>query len=451
MKGKRGWLALALGLVLLRGLIYAAVIPPWQSPDETGHFEYAWLVAHLRRLPTPDDVSPTFERELLGSLYEWRYGEFVGRPLPERMPDRMNDLPAHIFVRRSRTILGGRFSLAYVWQALFILPFQSQDLIFQLFLVRLSSILLNVGIVWLAERAFRELVPFRPGLVSLMVAVVVFLPQHTFINSMVGEGPLAELMACLVLYCWFRLFRRGFKMWEVVGIVGGTLIGVWSKTTAAFLIPLDIGLALWWLVRRPGRVWTRRHAVYVCIGVVLLGTGIWMWRHSSLGALTLNSAQRVLAFPELVWVDKRGITFWEALVIAYDSFWANFGWMALPVSERWYGAVALLSLAALAGWVVGKPEKGEPLWMVGLTSGTVFTACVIFVWTALLVKESGYYQFQGRYLFPVIIPYIFLLVGGLERLFPARLRRHVMVFLLVFLVCFDVSCLAGYILPYFYL
>ena len=56
MKDKRGWLALFLTLALVRGLLYAVATPPWQAPDENGHFEYAWLIAHLERLPTRDDA-----------------------------------------------------------------------------------------------------------------------------------------------------------------------------------------------------------------------------------------------------------------------------------------------------------------------------------------------------------------------------------------------------------
>jgi hypothetical protein len=451
MSGRR-WLMLLLGLTLVRGLIYAAVIPPWQAPDETGHFEYAWLIARLGRLPAPEDVSPTFEREFLGSLYEWRYGEFIGRSLPQQMPARVGDLPSPIFVSQSRTVLAGRFSLAYLWQAVFLLPFRYQDLVFQMHIARLSSVFLNVAITWLAGQTFLGLLLSRHRLAFLMTAVVVFLPQHTFINSMVGDGPLAELMACLVLYCWVRLFRHGLRVWGIVGLVLGACAGIWSKTTAAFLIPVNIGLAIWWLVRRYRQSrFNRRHLIYLCASVVLFGTGIWLWiRFSHLGAQTVQSVcslRQALSPPELLWMDVRGLTVGEALLATYDSFWANFGWMALPVSGRWYGAIALFSIIALIGWICGR-SRDVPSWAVGMMGGTAGVALAIFVWAAIL-SQSGYYQFQGRYLFPVLVPYAFLLVGGLRRLIPALERRYGMALFLLFLVGFDTWCLVGYILPYF--
>ncbi len=439
--------SLLLLLAMVRGLLYAAVIPPWQAPDETGHFEYVWLIAHLGRLPSREDTSPTFERELLGSLYEWRYGEYVGRPLPDQMPTRLDDLPANIFARNCRTVLMGRFSLAYLWPALFLLPFRHQDLVFQLYAARLSAVLLNVAIVWLAIRTFLELIPSRPDLASLMTAVVVFLPQHTFINSMVGEGPLAELMACLVFYCWVRLFRRGLGGWEIVGIVLGTMAGVWSKTTAAFLIPLDVGLALWWLLRRPRRAWTWRHTVYLCASIIVLGAGTWWWSHSPLGTRVEGLVRRFLPPSELFWVDRRGITFGEGLLLTYDSFWANFGWMAVPVSERWYGAIVLFSLMASWGWCAGQREKISS-WAVGMMGGGMLIAFLIFIWSGLLTEP--YYWIQGRYLFPIVIPFAFLLVGGWMRLVSTSRSRAAILSLLGFLIVFDTWCLAGYVLPYFY-
>jgi hypothetical protein len=444
-------LILLLGLALIGGLTYTLVIPPWQGPDETGHFEYAWLIASLGWLPTREDVSPAFERELLASLYEWRYGDFFGRPLPEAMPARLDDLPAWLPAQRARTILEERFSLSYLWQALFLVPFRFQDLVTQLRIARLSSILLNMAIVWLAWRTFAELVPSHSDLICALTAVIVFLPQHTFINSMVGDGPLAEVMACLVLYCWVRLFRRGASVWTVLGIVLGTLAAIWSKTTAAFLMPLDVGLALWWSLRQPRQAWRRRQVALAGAAFAVLAVAVWVWVQSPPGSRTIEAVQQSLSRHGLLWVDQRGMTFGQALLSSYDSFWANFGWMTVPVSARWYGAVLLLTLLAVLGWLLGRQAQEDfPPWGVVLMGGAFLAALIPFVWTALLASSSGYYQFQGRYLFPATVPFAFLLVGGWAHTFPARRRRAWLGAMVVFLAIFDAWCVVGYVIPFFY-
>jgi len=45
-------------LAFVRAAIYAAVIPPWQAPDEPQHFEYVRLVYDLGRPVSWSDRSP---------------------------------------------------------------------------------------------------------------------------------------------------------------------------------------------------------------------------------------------------------------------------------------------------------------------------------------------------------------------------------------------------------
>ncbi len=48
---RRRLLGLLLAMALLGGVLYAAVVPPWQSPDEPGHFEYVALLYRLGHVP----------------------------------------------------------------------------------------------------------------------------------------------------------------------------------------------------------------------------------------------------------------------------------------------------------------------------------------------------------------------------------------------------------------
>jgi hypothetical protein len=154
----------------------------------------------------------------------------------------------------------------------------------------------------------------------------------------------------------------------------------------------------------------------------------------------------------------RGITFGEALLLSYDSFWAYFGWMAVPVSDRWYGAILLATVGAAVGWglwsrdrVTGRAGRyGFDVWAVIMMVGVLVLAVAIFVWVALLSRTTGYYQFQGRYLYPVIVPFAFLLVGGWVNITPSRTRGVLVWASLVFLVVFDTWAVTRYIVPHFY-
>ena len=54
---KRKTLALLFALSLTRGILYSAVTPSWQAPDEPGHFLYAAFLVRYHRFPTRQDVA----------------------------------------------------------------------------------------------------------------------------------------------------------------------------------------------------------------------------------------------------------------------------------------------------------------------------------------------------------------------------------------------------------
>jgi hypothetical protein len=444
VKGKARWCVLLAGLTLVRGLIYTLVIPPWQAPDETGHFEYAATMAALRRVPSRDDVSIHLEREMLSSVYEWRLAEYMGRPAPDAMPERMG--------AGARTLLTERFSLAYVLQSAFVLPFLHQDIVTQLLAARTSSVLLQVCIVLLAFWTFIELTDGQVRYSVLMATALAFLPQHTFINSAVGEGPAAELLVSVAIYCWVRLYRRGYRVQEVAGVIVGTVLGCLSKRTAWFLVPADLCLALWWLFRSRRRrfVWAGRRAAYLLASVAIAAAGLHMLGRSGAGTGLLASVWSRIANAEIAWVDSKGVTAARALIASHNSFWANFGWMALQVGQSWYCVLFLLSVGAVAGWLARRSELGKTVWKLGVVAVLLACAFGAFLWAAILSKSGVDYQPQGRYLFPVATVYVYIVVEGCGRLLAEQNRRIGHLLVLVFLISFDTWCLANYILPYYY-
>jgi hypothetical protein len=450
---RRWWLLLLLGLTLVRGVIYAAVVPPWQAPDETGHFEYAWLMAQEGWLPDQEDISPAFEQELLGSLYERRYGEYIERALPQKMPVRVDDLSESIFARRARTVRSERFSLAYVWQALFLLPVRHQDLVVQLYAARFSSVVLNVVIVWLAWCIFGEVVPERPGLAAAMVAFMVFLPQHTFINASVSDGPLAEAAACIVFYGWLLLFRR--QRARSVSVMGaglaaaGTAVAMWTKKTGAFLLPLDVGALVLLLVLRYRGAARRRRLAYFASGLVLSGILVVLLLRAPVGRSMGRKIEQWWTAPE-VYLENEQVSLGEALWQAYDSFWGQFGWMNVRVGDGWYVVVYALGLAAIEGWVWPR-WRG---WRISRRAKAVLglgLVLAVAVWLGfVMLTPSGLAYHMGRYLFPAMVAAGFFLVGGWARWMPEQWQKYVLPGVVGVLAVVDATALCTGVWPFFY-
>jgi len=416
---ERGWGALVVAIALTRGLLYAALIPPWQAPDELGHFEQAWLVARLGRFPTPQDMDPQLEKALIASLYEWRYGDYLGRPLPAQIPERLADFPPGIFAAHARTL--GRPSLAYVWQALWILPVRHEEVVLSLYLARCSSVVLNALILVVAWRLFSELMPEQPALARAMTLVLAFHPQHTFINAAVGEGPMAELGATLALYGWIRILIRGWG-WDTIAVaIGGTVLGVMTKGTTLFLIPLfpvALSLGMTFGIRRH----PLRALLGGALGLMALGLLAWWLPHTP-GAGLLDHLVEAWRSGELALEENNLPPLDQRLGAGVESYWFNLGWMNVPAPRGWYLLLWVAMFWALEGWVLPR-SRGPRVPRRVLILMIAAAGLAVGGWVAFLLTPSGAPYYQGRYVFPAAVPLTFLLVGGWARALPEAAQER---------------------------
>jgi hypothetical protein len=72
----------------------------------------------------------------------------------------------------------------------------------------------------------------------------------------------------------------------------------------------------------------------------------------------------------------------------------------------------------------------------------------VHVWVNLLAFPARYFSSQGRYLFPVIIPWAYLLAGGWGRLTGGR--RSTVLLVVAGLALLDAWAMWMYIVPYYY-
>src|SRR5215211_3224079 len=68
---------LLLLIALAQGLLYLALMPPWQHYDEPTHFEYAWLIANREQLPRYPDTDPVMRREVAASMLEHGFFRYL--------------------------------------------------------------------------------------------------------------------------------------------------------------------------------------------------------------------------------------------------------------------------------------------------------------------------------------------------------------------------------------
>ncbi len=133
-------------------------------------------------------------------------------------------------------------------------------------------------------------------------------------------------------------------------------------------------------------------------------------------------------------------------MLTFAGFWANFGWLTLPLTPQWYLLPAGVCLAAGVGLMraVRRRRLGAGWAGMGIAAG------LILLQTFLPMIGSGW-QPQGRYLFPALLPLCALLAAGWLELAPVRLPRRIWSGALVILLfIFDQIAFWGYLVPHYY-
>jgi Predicted membrane protein (DUF2142) len=447
-------------LALAHGLLYAVLTPPWQSPDEIAHFEYSHLLARYDRPLSYADADPELERQIISSLYEFRAWDYIYKPAPTIVPDRLADAP---FFGRSRTL--DRFSLAYVPYALAVWPFLGQDVVTQLYVMRLVSVVIGALVVALT---FRTAGLVEPGSTPLAIGAalfVLFLPQHTYMMASVSDGNLAELLASATLYLLVETLQFGLSWRRLALAALSTVAAIFTKSTADFLAPLAILVGLVLLLRwyrsarlRPG--WMKHRPVLLAglvLGVVLL-PALWFALLRALAPQQVYILQTVVGnlrtqggYPEYLLQIASSGSLWNSIWATFKSFWATFGWMVAPLPDRWYHLISVACALSGLGW-------GLRLWLRspagGSRSGYSFLGLAAILPIAVLLglfvlSSIGLSSYQGRYVFGGIVPMALLLVRGWLSLAPAPRAGQVLVLIMFGLVLLDTSALLLVLVPFF--
>ncbi len=395
-------------IYVLVGVLYARQTPAWQAPDEPAHYNYVRQLAD-GRLPIMalGDYDEAYRHEIISSGFDPRY-DISTITYEDWQPPLYYLLQTPIY-----RLTGG-----------------------SLFAMRLVSVLLGAGVVILAYGAAGLLFPRQPWVAWTTAVFVAFLPQHMAIMASVNNDALAELLIAAILSVLLRWAQSpGAQPARLLAM--GTLLGLGflTKGTVYLMAPV-VGAALVWRYGGQWRAFIRQSLQL--FGPALLLGALWWGRNIAVyGGLDFMGKAR----HDAVVIGQIRTTEWVALYgllgtvqrfgqTTFNSFWGQFGWMALPLlNPPWlYPLLWLLVGTAVLGlvltpfvWSQGKrslhprfaPPKGAA------AEGLVLSPCQASSWhlqffllLLLFLLTVGlhvgynltFVQHQGRYLFPALIP-----------------------------------------------
>lgn len=399
---------------LLAGALYAIYTPPWQAPDEPAHFNYVRQIAEAGCCPRIEIGD--WQSAYLSQLTTARFA-------PEHL-DRLDSIQYE-----------DHHPPLYYLLASVVFKLTNGELT----ALRLFSVVLGAAVVCQSYIISRSIASDQPQIALGVMALVAFTPQHLSMMASVNNDALAELFVALALLWLIRHHSEEVPSWQLGLIVGLALL---TKITIYFLA-LIVPLALWLKWRRegaPAHDFLRSIAIFLSVAI-LIG-GVWWLRNIAVYGfpdfLGLAAHDAVVADQPRTadYIAQHGFAAYLSQLTSttFRSFWGQFGWMALPLDSilgGWiYRGFALLTPVGLTGLIFAARRRfiGDPD-----AAGTRMSADAIIVLSATMLMvalQFIYYniefqQWQGRYLFPALIPVAFLLVYGLDQWRARLLSRWV--------------------------
>lgn len=288
---------------------------------------------------------------------------------------------------------------------------------------------LTVLLAWLIARRLR---PDSLAWAVSVTAFVAFLPMQIAMGSAVGNDTLLTFLFTLCLWLLLNMLENPSTKRSVsIGLCIGA--GMLTKTTAILLVPVAL-VAMWRLVRQGNHPlreigkWTAT----CLLGSALVG-GWWFVRNALLYHDPLLQKTFQQAFAGTAKASDffaAGVTPSEYLLWVgnwtFRSFWFAYGTPATAATgkpnflpEAVYWVLGFWQLGVLVGLLLRLQAPLAPLLGEWLRIALLALLLVALTFIAFI---TVFFQAQGRYFFPVLMPIAVLNALGWEGLFPTRFR-----------------------------
>ncbi|MFQ6097478.1 MAG: glycosyltransferase family 39 protein [Armatimonadota bacterium] len=298
--------------------------------------------------------------------------------------------------------------------------------------IRVLSVLIGGGLIFVLHLLARRLFPHSPALQLAVPAFAAFLPMHLAVLSAISNDGAVELFATSALYVCVVGLQQGFTALRASTLGALLGLGLLTKTGCLLFVPVAL-LAIAYVGGRGQRLRPLRALglVAACLGVVLLMTGWWFARNQALyGDPLAARAFRVIfndgtrRTPDWFFTEA-GISagaYWMLVAIqTFESFWGVFGQANQFMAEWFYVIGALLALPPIIGlvraYVIAQRGAGD-LDVSARRAFVCFALATALVAMSFLKFNTEFFQAQARYLFTAIAPMAVFFCYGWVALIP---------------------------------
>ncbi len=419
---ERKLLAVLLVMFALLGAVYSVVVPPFEASDEKWHYPMAKYIADTGSLPVQEPgVDTSWRQEGSQPPLYYTLAAAVTFWIDTSDIDEVRHLNPHV---NEGPMPDGNVNLIVHQDDLELFPWGGTVL--AVHIIRLLSVLMGVGAVYLTYAIAREVVPDEPLLAVGAAAIHAFTPMYVFITASVNNDALVVPLCSLALLMLIRLARSGpldgrrdVLRLAALGFVLG--LAALTKTSA---LPLAVITAVV-VIGRAIKHGSWREFVVGGLATslpMLAVAGWWYARNLSLYGDLLG----LDVFKELLGtrgVPADPVQLWRERFSFVAGYWGNFGGLNVPMPDLVYAVLSAIAVVAGAGMIVllvksllrketGVRVRNRALAICLLWAGGVF---VSWSWWAMETWSS-----QGRLVFSALAVWSLLLALGLAALLSRR-------------------------------
>ncbi len=406
---------LALRFVL--GVYYSLAVPPWESYDEPGHYQYARYLAVTGHLLDPNDP----EAQSIWSRFQPPLYYVLVAPFIASF-----DLGQHALEpEQNPYFTGGIAGLNYAVAFAAPTPDQSAQLA-ALAVMRLVGVAISTASTVFIFLAARRLWPRSPWGALAAASLYAFWPQFVFIGSMATNDLLITSLAAVLVYLVVRTQQEGLTLVHAGLLAAVTGAALLTKLNGlAFVVPAGLVILL-------GAVKQRRTALIALGGLLslVIAALVLLSRMDFVTGQILQLSTLTRLFENLMDGATVSARFHDIVTYGRRTFVASYGWGNV---EAWsfvyplFDAVIGIGFIAAALTRLRRTATNARGAGSSLLVAASLLASLILLAMALSIAQNDRYLVVGRYLLPALPSLTLIACAGWYEIIPISIRTHVVV------------------------